>query len=333
MKRYKSIFVIATFFAANAFNFQNVAAQNDYKGSVSGKIYSDFSYSINSPVRITAFELKRAYFGYERQLSEHFSANVKLDIGSPDDISEFSRLRRYAYFKNAGITYENGNLTVWGGLFDMVQFKVQENFWGYRYLYRSFMDEYRIGPSADLGAGIQYKIGEKLISDFVISNGEGYSSPQRDDTYKSGFGLTFFPIDKITLRAYYAIFMAEHPQMTFSGFAGYDIGNFRIGAEYNHQLHYNFIDERMRYGYSAYATWVFSEKAEIFLRYDQLFSNRIGASEIPWNLPNDGSAIIGGIQFSPIQNVHLTLDYQDWVEYALNGDKEQLLYVHLEVKF
>lgn len=113
------------------------------RGTVSGRIYSNFNYGINAPTRSTAFELTRAYFGYEMQISQHFSAEVKLDVGSPDDLSEFSRLRRYAYFKNAGVTYQHGALTAWGGLFDMQQFKVQEKFWGYRYLYRSNMDECR----------------------------------------------------------------------------------------------------------------------------------------------------------------------------------------------
>jgi hypothetical protein len=299
----------------------------EYTGKVSGKIYSDFSYSLSQTDGTTAFELERAYFGYERQLSEHFFANVKLDIGSPDDISEFSKVRRYAYFKNAGLKYVNGNITVWGGLFDMMQFKVQENFWGYRYLFKSFMDEYKIGASADIGAGIQYTMKENLITDFVISNGEGYSSPQRDETYKAGWGVTYLPGNRITLRSYYAIFIEENPQMTFSGFAGYDVGNYRFGGEYNHQINYLFNRDRSRFGYSIYGTYVLNDSWEFFLRYDQLFSNLITNSNIPWNLPNDGSALIGGIQFSPIKKVHLTLDYQDWVEYAENGEKEQILSV------
>ena len=51
---------------------------------------------------------------------------------------------------------KQGNIKTWFGLFDMLQFKVQEKFWGYRYLYKSYMDEYRFGSSADLGTGIQY---------------------------------------------------------------------------------------------------------------------------------------------------------------------------------
>ncbi len=316
----------------------NLIAQQEpekkaYESKVSGKIFANFNYGLTPESRSTAFSLERAYFGYERQLSDHFFANVKLDVGSPDDISEFSKLRRYAYFKNAGIKYVNGKITVWGGLFDMLQYKIQEKFWGYRYLYKSYMDEYKIGPSADLGAGIQYDISDIFITDMVISNGEGYSSPQRDNTYKIGWGLTSRPINGLTFRTYYAIFTAAVPEMTFTGFAGYDAGHFRLGAEYNYQHNYKFNQDRDRFGYSVYSTYVFSDQFEIFLRYDQLHSNILEETTVPWNLPNDGSALLGGLQYTPLKNLHFTMDYQDWVEFAGNGGKERILYMHMEVNF
>jgi hypothetical protein len=333
MKQLKLLIVILLLVLTYPLHAQDDSQGEEFKGIVSGRIYSNFNYRVNSPNRSTSFALTRAYFGFERQLNEHFSANVKLDVGSPEDLSEFSRINRYAYFKNAGITYKNGPVTAWGGLFDMIQYKVQESFWGYRYLFKSYMDEYRFGPSADLGAGVRYNFSNAVESDFVISNGEGYSSPQRDDNYKAGWGITFRPSERIILRGYYSIFLVNTPQMTFSGFAGYNNGNFRIGGEYNHQLNYRFNANRNRFGYSFYSTYIFSAQWEVFLRYDHLFSNVVGENDIPWNLPEDGSALIGGIQFTPVKNIHLTLDYQDWVEYAGNGEKEQILYVHLEVRF
>jgi len=307
--------------------------QKNYPGKVSGKIYSNFNYSLNADDRSTAFELDRAYFGYEKQISEHFFANVKLDIGSPDDVSVYNKLRRYAYFKNAGLTYKNGKLTAWAGLFDMQQFKLQEKFWGYRYLYKTFMDAYRIGPSADLGTGISYAFSDKISSDLIISNGEGYSSPQRDETFKTGWGLTLVPIPELTLRTYYSVFTSEIPQMTVSGFIGYHGTNFRLAGEYIYQHNYQFNQNQNRYGYSVYSTYEFSEKWEIFLRYDQVYSNILGDATEPWNLADDGSALITGVQFSPIKNIRFSLDYQDWIEYAGNGAADRILYLHLEVNF
>jgi hypothetical protein len=333
MKHSRLLFILMLSCTMVPLTSQEEQQEERYPGVVSGRIYSNFNYRVNYPEHATSFALTRAYFGYDRQISEQFHATVKLDVGSPEDISEFSRINRYAYFKNAGVTYRNGAVTAWGGLFDMVQYKVQEDFWGYRYLYKSYMDEYRFGPSADLGAGVRYHFNRKFEADFVISNGEGYSSPQLDDDYKAGWGVTFRPIENLTIRGYYSIFLVEIPQMTFSGFAGYSMKNFRIAGEYNHQLNYRFNLNRDRYGYSIYSTYKLSDNWEIFVRYDQLFSNPVGDNNIPWNLPEDGSALIGGVQFKPVRNIHITMDYQDWVEYAGNGDKEQIIYLHLEARF
>jgi hypothetical protein len=301
-------------------------------GKISAKIYSHFNYSLDGE-NATAFEITRAYFGYRRNLDEHFSAEVKLDIGSIDNDSEYALIRRYTYFKNAYLSYAKGNVKTWFGLMDMLQFKVQEEFWGYRYLFKSFLDEYKFGSSADLGAGIQYSASKLLTADLVFSNGEGYKDLQFDKYYRLGAGLSLYPVKGLTLRGYYTIHTSETHEMIFSGFAGYECNRFRIGAEYNHQLNYKFNEGYNRYGYSVYSTIRISEKWEIFGRYDQLFSNILPEQEIPWNLAGDGSAVIAGVQFTPIKYVHLALDYQDWVEYARNGSSEPYIYLNIEVVF
>jgi len=301
-------------------------------GIVSARIYTHFNYSLDGE-NSTAFEVRRAYFGYERNLSDHFSAEVKLDIGSVDDQSEFSLIRRYTYFKNAYVSYTNGNVKTWFGLMDMLQFKLQEKFWGYRYIYKSFMDEHRFGSSADLGAGIQYTPSEKLGVDLVLSNGEGYKNLQFDNIYRIGTGITFIPWKNLTFRAYYTIHTSEVHEMIFSGFIGYSLHGWKIGGEYNHQLNYKFSQGHHRYGFSFYTTYTFNPKWEIFARYDQLYSNVLPEEEVPWNLGSDGSSVIAGLQFTPIKYIHLALNYQDWVEYAKNGTSEPYLYLNIEIVF
>ncbi len=302
-------------------------------GTVSAKIYSHFNYSLDADNPATAFEIKRAYFGYKRDLDDFFSAEVKLDIGSINDDSEFALIRRYTYFKNAYLSYSKGNIKTWFGLFDMLQFNVQEKFWGYRYIYRSYMDEYRFGSSADLGAGIQYAPSKLITADLVFSNGEGYKDLQFDKIYRVGAGITINPLKGLTLRGYYTIHTSDSHQMIFSGFAGYQIKKFRIGGEYNHQLNFKFNEGYSRFGYSFYSTYTISPKWEVFARYDQLYSNILPGEEVPWNLGEDGSAIISGVQFTPIPFIHLALNYQDWVEYARNGGSEPYLYLNIEVDF
>lgn len=301
-------------------------------GKISAKIYTHFNYSLDGNSE-TAFEVRRAYFGYKRNLDDHFSAEVKLDIGSIDDDSEFALIRRYTYFKNAYLSYNTGNIKTWFGLMDMLQFSVQEKFWGYRYLYKSYMDEYRFGSSADLGAGIQWSPSEKITTDLVFSNGEGYKNLQFDNVYRLGAGITIMPVKELTIRGYYTVHTHESRQMTLSGFMGYRMKQLRIGGEYNHQFNYNFNAGYNRYGYSIYSTLDITDKWEVFGRYDQLYSNILPEEEIPWNLGRDGSAIIAGVQYAPVTYVNISLNYQDWVEYAQNGRSEPYIYLNFEIVF
>jgi len=56
--------------------------------------------------------MQRAYIGYEYHLNENFYTQIKLDIGSPENISEFARIRRYAYFKNTMLRYKKNRMQI-----------------------------------------------------------------------------------------------------------------------------------------------------------------------------------------------------------------------------
>ncbi|MEN8156582.1 MAG: porin [Bacteroidota bacterium] len=320
------------------FLFTGLASQAQEKeaepppGNISVKIYSHFNYSLDGE-NATAFEVKRAYFGYKRSLDDHFWGEVKLDIGSVDDDSEYALIRRYTYFKNAYLGYKKGNVITWFGLMDMLQFKVQENFWGYRYLYRSYMDEYKFGSSADLGAGIQYSPSKIITTDLVISNGEGYKKLQLDKKYRVGAGITLHPLPDLTIRGYYTVHTSVTTQMSFAGFVGYRFDRWRVGGEYILQKNHKFIEAHDRNGYSLYSTFIFSDKWELFARYDQLHSNILPPEDLPWNLDKDGSAVIAGVQFTPIRYVHMALNFQDWIDYAADGSSEPYIFLNLEVVF
>lgn len=95
------------------------------------KVFSDFHTSISKDIDESAMEIKRAYLGYKYFISPEFEIIAKLDIGSPDDKSAYSLIKRYAYFKNAALIYRKGKLKASFGLIDLVQFKLQEKFRGF----------------------------------------------------------------------------------------------------------------------------------------------------------------------------------------------------------
>jgi hypothetical protein len=314
---------------------QFVMASNDpdfeAESDAFAKIYSNFHLGISNSDQNSAFEITRAYFGYKHNFDEAFSATVKLDIGSPDDVSDYSRLRRYAYFKTAALTYMHKNLTVNFGLIDLYQFKTQEKFWGKRYIYKSFQDEHKFGSSADIGLAVLYTINSKLSCDFVVMNGEGYKSLQADNTYQTSIGITYKPLDFLITRLYYDYTDKSIIQNNFSAFIGFDYSKYKLGFEYNFDNNSQFYENRNLTGYSIFGAYTFKQNIELFARYDILRSNELNNSEIPWNLSNDGSAIITGIQYKPHEKVKLALNYQDWYPYA--SDEPNLAYIYFNVEF
>jgi len=78
--------------------------------------------------------VERAYLGFKTQVNSNYAIVMKIDIGSPDDVSAYSKIKRYGYFKNAAMEYKKGKFTFNAGLTDTYQFKVQEKFWSRRYM-------------------------------------------------------------------------------------------------------------------------------------------------------------------------------------------------------
>ncbi|MFP4059748.1 MAG: hypothetical protein ACLFUC_04640 [Bacteroidales bacterium] len=298
------------------------------------KVFSNFYTGLTGSDNSSAFEIRRAYLGYKQELSENFQAVVKLDIGSPDDQSEFSRLRRYAYFKNAGLRYQKKDLTLWFGLIDLLQYDIQEEYWGHRYILKSFQDEYDFGPSADIGGIIAYTLTDNVSADFTFVNGEGYKSLQSDRSYKSATGITVHFMKNYVARAYLDYTNKEFPQITLAGFFGANFNNIFIGGiEYNYKINEDYLKSHDMNGFSAYGSYNFPKDFQLFVRYDFLVSNILPEETAPWNLEEDGSSVIAGIQYKPAKRIKTAINYQDWFPYAGNLHNRSFIYLNVEFKY
>lgn len=334
-KCYPYIICIAlmTLLTKNIFS-QDHESEFEPSGHIYGKIFSNFHYELFNKNSQSEFAVDRAYFGYEYFLSEEFTINLKLDIGSPHQESPYDILKRYAYFKNAALIYHQNNITLSFGLIDVMHFKEQEKNWRHRYIYRSFQDEHKFGSSADLGASLKYKFNDFLSADVTVMNGEGYNQLQTDNAYKTGLGLTFIPLKGLTARIYADYTEREEIQSTISSFIGYDFKKMIIiGMEYSYQMNNKYEKDHNLNGFSAYTSYNITNKWQLFGRYDKLWSNQIEGEPYDWNINKDGSAIIGGIQFSPHKNIKIAANYQDWYPYAQNIENESYFYLNLEYKF
>ncbi len=319
--------------------FSNSYSQNDEEefkpsGSPFVSVFSNFHSNliiIEDQVN-SAFEIKRVYLGYKYKMSEKFSAIANIEVSNPENGSSSGYA---ALLKFAALTYKIDKLSFDFGLINLKQFKFQENFWGHRYIYKSFQHENKYGYSADLGASVSYKLLKFLSVDATIMNGEGYKNIQSDDSYKGGFGLTIGPIDNLTLRAYYDIIQKESiAQTSIAIFLGY---NFKekiyIGVENNMQYNNECQENYDLFGISAYASYDINEKFEIFGRFDELFSSTISGSNIPWNQSKNGYAVIGGVQYAPVKGIKVAINYQGWTSDVPDTDHLPRIYLNLEYKF
>ncbi len=317
-------------------SFQGYSQNDEFEqtGKAIATIFSNFHRGITGEaVDEAAFELVRGYIGYEYNLSPEFYAKINVDIGSPDDLSPYSKHRRYAYFKNAYLRYSKNKLQVEFGLIGLKQFKLQETVWERRYLMKTLADEYKLGSSADLGVNFHYKFSDLIDADFTIMNGEGYNNIQSDGIFKYGVGSTIKLPKSFTSRVFYDFTKNEIVQSTLLLFSSYDFKNkWNIASEFICRKNDRWKEGQNIYGMSFYGKYNINSEFQLFARFDQIKSNILKDETIPWNLLRDGSALIGGLQYKPIKNIKMALNYHDWYPLAANRENRGFIYLDLEVK-
>jgi len=283
----------------------------------------------------SAFELKRAYFGYSYNFSEAISAKVTFDVGNNDEGSAYT-----AYLKAAQLDWTVASgVKLSMGLIGMKQFKDQETFWGYRYIFKSFQDQNGFGSSTDLGINAEFKLSENLTANFVVFNGEGYKKVQDSDgKQKVGGSLIYTPIKGLTTK----IYADRQPSLTSDAitslalFVGYKAENWRLGAEYNKLSNgENFSKPSQDHnldGLSFYSTYVINKKVEIFGRFDQLSSNTLSGDTAAWNVSENGNQFIAGIQVAPVKGLKFSLNFQNFTFDDTSISNNSLVYLNAQFK-
>jgi len=326
----KALLLYILFISVNATS----QSHDKSKGKVFGSIYFDAFTEVNSGYNKSGMEIKRAYFGYKYKLDKNISAYIKLDIGSPEDLSLNSHIKRYAYFKNAGIKYTKDKLTVNIGIIDVLMFTHQEKSWGHRYIAKSFLDAYKFGPKADIGFNANYKFSKYFIMNIGFYNGEGYSKLQGDDSYRVGLGIVSHPFKNSTVKVYLDYSKKDIDRIGTFFFLGYKVSKkLSFGAEYNYQFNNGFVSEQDLSGFSVYVDYYIMPKLQLFMRYDYLDSKVLPNSQEPWHYAKDGDRLITGIQYDLRKNFKIAIDYQSWNPHDEKKDYRPLIFVNLLFKF
>ena len=301
------------------------------KFQITGKpivtVFANYHAGLGDANKKSGFALDRAYLGYQFSLTEKLSGKVVFDMGSTK--VDGADLERVAYIKNAMLSWKTGDFTLDFGLIGLEQFNVQEKFWGYRYIMKSFQDEYKFGSSADMGILGRYKFTKRLSADITISNGEGYKKLNGDNKYRYAVGATLFPVKGLTIRAYYDLASKSSDadglkdQQNLAFFAGYKHKLFSLGGEYNQMFNTKSKEDKDQNGFSVYSTVKLAEKFDAFGRYDNL------ASKDDWSSA-DGQRVLIGIQYSPIKQLKIAPNFSTWN--PRDGKSSSFAYLNIEFK-
>ena len=289
----KKMVILAGLLAGMGISAQAQDVQKEeYKGKAIIQVFGNFNTSFSNEENSLGFALERSYIGYEYDLGKELSIKAVMDVGKSSAVDDYHRI---AYIKNAQVSWKKGNLTLNGGLISTTQFNFQEKFWGYRYIMKSFQDQCKFGSSADLGISVAYKFANWVSADAIIVNGEGYKKIQVNNGLNYGLGVTLSPFKGFQIRVYGGLNDSEEKQkksiINLAAFAGYRHENFYIGAEYNHMWNAAHTDNANQYGYSVFGSVKVANFADIYARFDDLYSNN------DWNITKDERAAILGAQF------------------------------------
>jgi len=295
-------------------------------GKAFGKVFFNYNYNFTEgETQRNTFALQRTYLGYKYNFSENISAKITLDGARTSDASDFT-----VFLKTAQLDWKVAKpLKLSIGMIGLKQFDTQEKFWGYRYLFKSFQDEFKLGSSADLGINAEIKIIESLKANVFVLNGEGYTNAQDiNGRMKVGGNLIYTPVKGLVVKGYYDIYGGKMEindsisrdtvsVQTLAFFAGYKTKKIRIGAEIDYQMDGKKFNEQAAdhdiLGMAVYGTYVFNKKFEIFAEWLKFQSNKIGNTAETWNNKQDGNIILGGLQYTPVKGVKIAANYRAFI--------------------
>ena len=300
------------------------------------------------------YSFGRAHLGFQYQFDDKWSAKMILDRGRPTTINEITVADTTGNMLNVDYSSKEGSYyTMWlkfaslkwqvndklyliGGALLQNHYITQERFWGFRYVAQTFQDMYWHIPSTDLGFRANYKINDMFSLDAALTNGEGPRMKQ--DAFgkvKYATGLDIKPGNKFQSRIYYhnratGLDSLSTEQM-FSVFAGYIFSDkFRIGGEFNYMENLNNASGTDSYGFSLYSAYQVINNIQLFIRYDRLLNK---SNNTVANIMNNGSSLIGGLSYSPLKGINLSLNYQGWMPDDGNNNLENNILFSMEYKF
>jgi len=315
--------------------YQPVYSQNSLpQGHPVAEIFSDFHLSMNDKSGTSGFNITRAHLGYVFTPDNHFSGSIIVNPGTPDDLAAGSSPKRYAYFREASISYTNNDFRISFGITGTRLFSFQQKFWGKRYIANTYQSLNGYGFVADVGIAMDYKINDIVKMDATIMNGEGYNNLQLDNSIRTAAGIIITPDEHLAFRIYGDISRVNGLwQPMFICFAGFKNERVTIGGELTYKSNLDLIQGHHAWGFSTTGAVGVAKNTELFARYDYSASITPNNEARPWNYQKDGNFLIAGVQHTFSENVKIALDYQGRYPYNQDSESTNIIFVNALFKF
>lgn len=295
-------------------------------------VFANYKAGLGDGNNVSGFNLDRAFVGYEGYFAKGFSAKVVMNVETQRD--ENGNTKFNGYLKNAQVDWKGYGFSVSVGLVNLKQFSEQENFWGHRYVFKSFQEEYGIAFCEDIGLIAGYEFSPVISADIALTNGEGRRFTNMDNHYRYGTGVTVKPTEGLIFRLYGAVYnipkflmdgdIIQKDQYSIATFVGYRNRYFSVGAEDNRVFNYTFDSQLDVNGYSVYTTINITPQLHIYGRFD--YFDTVGNRQSN----EDRQAIILGLEYAPIKQISISPNYQS--RKSFKDKRENFLLVSIACK-
>ena len=291
--------------------------------SISGKAFLNVSNihheraGVDQTDNGTQAELKRFYVGIDHKFNDVFSANITTDFrygtnGTSNDV--------LVYVKKAYLQAKlSPAFTIRVGAADLPWVPFDEGIYGNRYVEQVMIDRTKFGTSSDWGVHVLGTLGPNNLVSYQVSaiNGSGYKTLARNsDTIDIEGRVSVSPIKPITLAlgGYTGKLgkSADNGSNTrrasrFNALAAYTDKRIRAGIEYFAARNWNSVNTGLpdkSNGWSAFGSYAFTPKINVFGRYDWVKPTRDTNSALKDHYFNIG------VDYKPLAPLDLALVYK-----------------------
>jgi hypothetical protein len=205
-----------TILAATAFVLVLLAGETFAQSKFSGYMFGDYFYNVardsgiaSIPKTATggeksfqAFQIRRIYFTYDNDISEHFVSRFRLEA---DQVSNTTDGKIGVAVKDAFLRWKEifqGSDMIFG-IQPTSAYDVSEGAWGYRSLEKTIMDLRGIVPSRDLGVALKGKLDNGGTFGYwvMVANGTG-NKPETDKYKRYSLMLSAKPSQNLQMTLY-----------------------------------------------------------------------------------------------------------------------------------